>query len=100
MTLRFLLDTNILAEAMRPRPATSIARRLQVHGTECAIAAPVWHELRFGIARLPASRRRRALEAFVDGQIAAIAAVNDLVLVTRNARDFAAFDALELDAWA
>ena len=35
---------------------------------------------------------------FVDGQIAAIAAVNGLVLVTFNVTDFADFDGLAVDA--
>jgi tRNA(fMet)-specific endonuclease VapC len=34
--------------------------------------------------------------AFVDGQIAAIAATQGLVLVTRNISDFVAFDGLQL----
>jgi tRNA(fMet)-specific endonuclease VapC len=37
---------------------------------------------------------------FVDGQIAAIALVNDLVLVTGNLRDFAAFASLKMENWA
>jgi tRNA(fMet)-specific endonuclease VapC len=37
--------------------------------------------------------------AFADGQIAAIAATNDLVLVTRNLRDFAAFHGLQRLDW-
>jgi tRNA(fMet)-specific endonuclease VapC len=36
---------------------------------------------------------------FVDGQIAAIAAVNGLTLVTRNVTDFAAFEGLKLADW-
>ncbi len=36
---------------------------------------------------------------FVDGQIAAIAAVNDLVLVTRNVSDFALFQGLRVKDW-
>jgi predicted nucleic acid-binding protein len=35
----------------------------------------------------------------VDGQIAAIAAVNDLVLVTRNVRDFSGFAGLDVESW-
>ncbi len=37
---------------------------------------------------------------FADGQIAAIAAVNELVLVTRNVKDFKSFRGLELTDWA
>jgi len=37
--------------------------------------------------------------SYPDGQIAAIARVNDLVLVTRNVSDFADFDGLPLENW-
>ena len=36
---------------------------------------------------------------FVDGQIAAIAQVNGLTLVTANVRDFALFDVLRVEDW-
>ncbi len=98
----------------------------------------VWHELRFGAARLGASRKRRAIEAYLDeavraalpilpydeeaaswhanerarlgrrgrppaaadGQIAAIAHVNDLVVVTGNVRDFRRFLDIEVEDWS
>ena len=37
---------------------------------------------------------------FRDGQIAAVAAVNDLVLVTANARDFSGFKGLRVETWS
>ncbi len=36
---------------------------------------------------------------FVDGQIAAVAHVNDLTLVTANTRDFAHFEGLRIEDW-
>jgi tRNA(fMet)-specific endonuclease VapC len=36
---------------------------------------------------------------FVDGQIAAIAAVNGLILVTANTRDFRRFRDLSIEDW-
>ena len=36
---------------------------------------------------------------FVDGQIAVIAAVNHLILVTRNTSDFECFSELEVQNW-
>lgn len=48
---------------------------------------------------------RAALEAqglprpFADGQIAAIAATRNLILVTRNTADFAPFEGLHLENW-
>jgi len=39
------------------------------------------------------------MPSFVDGQIAAIAMVNGLVLVTRNTSDFKKFNDLKLENW-
>ena len=56
--------------------------------------AALWHgEQR---ARLESKGVR---PAFADGQIAAIAATQELVLVTRNPRDFAAFEGLQVVNW-
>ena len=138
MTLRYLLDTNVVSEPMRPVPAAGILRRLEEHKGQLAIAAPVWHELRFGCELLPPSRRRDALESylaevvlpslpildydrqaadwharersrlvragrtppFADGQIAAVARVNELTLVTSDLTDFGSFEGLRLERWA
>jgi len=91
----------------------------------------------FGCGRLPRSRRREAIERyledvlstsvpildydraaaewharerlrlvargktppFIDGQIAAIAQVNDLVLVTASKSDFRGFSGLQVQSW-
>ncbi len=55
-------------------------------------------------ARWHATERARLVRigrtpAFVDGQIAAIAAVNGLVLVTRNVSDYADFQGLTVESW-
>lgn len=135
--MKFLLDTNILSEPIKPRPNKNVIDRLGEHAANLATAAPVWHELRYGCARLPDSARRQATEEylreviqpsvavlsyntmaadwharerarlaasgnsppFVDGQIAAIAAVNGLILVTRNVRDFERFQGLDVADW-
>jgi tRNA(fMet)-specific endonuclease VapC len=39
------------------------------------------------------------IPAFVDGQIAAIAKVNGLILVTRNTSDFNKYSGLKLENW-
>lgn len=56
--------------------------------------AALWHGEQRAV--LEAEGRR---PAFADGQIAAIAATNDLVLVTRNIRDFIPFQGLRLLDW-
>ena len=135
--LNYLLDSNILSEPSRPNPHAEVQLRLQTYRHEVCTAAPVWHEMRYGVARMPAGRRKQALmryleqvllqtltilpydrEAarwhaeerarlaaqgrmppYVDGQIAAIAMVNHLILVTRNTNDFANFDGLTVENW-
>jgi tRNA(fMet)-specific endonuclease VapC len=57
-------------------------------------AAAAWHGNER--ARLEKSGRT---PPYVDGQIAAIAHVNELVLVTANTKDFAPFLELQLDDW-
>ena len=136
--MRYLLDTNVVSAPLRPKPSPGVIRRLSEIDDEAAIGAPVWHELRFGCARLPPSRRRERFEhyidtvvlanfpvleydreaadwharerarlsafgrtpPFTDGQIAAIAHVNGLILVTGNSRDFAGFQGLRLEDWS
>jgi tRNA(fMet)-specific endonuclease VapC len=137
VTLRYLLDTSIVSAPVWKTPDPGVTHRLEQHGSECAIAAPVWHELTYGCRRLPAGKRRIALETYledvvrmsfpilaydaaaaawhgrerarlealgrpapyVDGQIAAVAQVNGLVLVTVNVGDFAGFEDLEVENW-
>jgi len=65
--VRYLLDTNVLSELARPRPDDGVLARLEEVADDAAIAAVAWHELRFGVARLPAGRRREALSVFVTG---------------------------------
>lgn len=65
MTLRFLLDTSIVSEPIKPTPNPAVLRQLERHAHESAIAAPVWHELRYGAGLLPAGKRRTALEAYL-----------------------------------
>lgn len=138
MTLRYLLDTSVVSSPISKIPNPEIVRRLEQHGNECAICAPVWHELAYGCRRLPRGKRRAALEnylqdvvrasfsilpydlvaatwhgherarlehlgrtaPYVDGQIAAIAHVNGLVLVTVNSKDFGRFRELEVENWS
>jgi len=135
--IRFLLDTNVLSEPVRPLPHPGVLHKLREHEEEIATAAPVWNELLFGCERLPPSRKREAIEgylsrtvrtsipilpydqaaaewhaaervrlaalgkppSFVDGQIAAVAKVNNLVLVTSNRAHFEIFEGLHVQDW-
>lgn len=45
MTLRYLLDTNVVSESVRPKPNRAVMGKLRVHQEEIATATIVWHEL-------------------------------------------------------
>ena len=137
MTLAFLLDTTVVSAPVAKEPNRRVVKKLEQQSARCAIAAPVWHELVYGASRLPAGKRRTALEEylhavvrgsfpilsyddaaaewhgkerarleeggrtppFVDGQIAAIARTQGLVLITAKAKDFQWFEGLETEDW-
>ena len=65
MTLRYLLDTTLVSEPLSQKPDRAIVERLDKHGSECAIGAPVWHELTYGYRRLPKGKRRMAIGAYL-----------------------------------
>jgi predicted nucleic acid-binding protein len=53
----YLLDTNVLSEVMRKRPAASVIERLrQLAPSECLTSAVCVMELRYGAARHPRGR--------------------------------------------
>lgn len=137
MSRRFLLDTNVLSELMRPQPdARVLAWFERQQGAVFAVSVITRAEILLGIALLPAGRRRddlanaaermfqedfggrclpfdeRAADEYAavvaartrsgqpvsteDAQIAAIALTHDLLLLTRNTRDFARIAGLDL----
>lgn len=65
MSPRFLLDTDVLSEPVKLRPNRSVLARLERHRSELATASIVVHEILFGIASLPSSRKRSELESYV-----------------------------------
>ena len=134
--MKYLLDTNVVSELARPQPDPRVEQHFTAHQGSSVICAITWHELKYGVARMPTSKRKRLLEEFletvigvrpplsydgraaewhagerarqealgrvsqfVDGQIAAIAAVNGLTLVTRNTEDFHGTRGLKIESW-
>jgi tRNA(fMet)-specific endonuclease VapC len=65
VTLRFVLDATVVSAPMSKRLDLHLIKRLEDHGHESAIAAPVWHELTYGCRRLPRGKRRDALESYL-----------------------------------
>lgn len=134
---KYLIDTNILSEPLKPQPNRAVMDKMKLYFEEIAIASVTWHEILFGCYRLPSSKKRMRIEeylkelvlpsipileydqqaadwhaserarlttigqspAFADGQIAAIAIANDLILVTNNISDYINFQHLKLENW-
>jgi tRNA(fMet)-specific endonuclease VapC len=134
--VRVLLDTNALAEAIRPAPNPGFLRRLRANEAKVALASVTLHEALYGVERLPDGKRKEVLREYMrnviarmpvlpydaaaadwharervrlevsglvvpyaDGQIAAIAVVNGLTLVTANLRDFRSIEGLRVEDW-
>jgi tRNA(fMet)-specific endonuclease VapC len=71
MAVKYLLDTNIVSEPVRKSPDPGVVRHIQATGGAIAIAATTWHELLFGVLRLPVSPKRAALEQYLSNTIRA-----------------------------
>jgi tRNA(fMet)-specific endonuclease VapC len=135
--IKYLLDTNVISEAIKTVPNQNVMNQLQQHQDEIATASLVWHELQYGCRRLPASRKRSLIKSylaevvwhtiailpydaaaadwhaeqraqlttagkappFIDGQIAAVAKVNNLILITRNISDYMCFKDVIIQNW-
>ena len=135
--VKVLLDTNALAEAIRPHPSAPFMKRLRANEAKLGVAAVTLHEATYGVERLPEGKRKELLREYMrevvaklpvrpyearaaewhardrvrlertgrnlpyaDGQIAAIAVVNGLTLVTANVRDFRDVLGLRVEDWS
>jgi predicted nucleic acid-binding protein len=127
--MKWLLDTNVISEPMRPRPNADVLRWLDAQDPELSVSVVTLAELREGATTLSDPARRNRFEDWIseivipafdrrtfavtldvltdfialgrrlgargrpqsapDLLIAATARTNDLILVTRNTRDFA-----------
>ena len=66
--MKYLIDTNVLSEAVKTAPNKSVMKMLESRQHEIVTAAPVWHELQFGCQRLPRSRKREIIASFLNPQ--------------------------------
>jgi len=70
VTLRYLLDTNVISEPLRPLPDQAVLSHLREHQAEIAIASVVWNELWYGCFRLPPSAKRTVIETYLKDVVA------------------------------
>ncbi len=62
-----ILDTNVVSELLRPEPTAQVERWLaEQDGAKVYFTAVGEAELRYGVAILPAGRRRRSLSLAID----------------------------------
>lgn len=71
MSLKYLLDTNILSEAKRPQPNENVMEKLKLYRQETATATLVIHEILYGCLRLPLSKKRQDIEDYINNVILA-----------------------------
>lgn len=64
-----VLDTNVVSELAKPTPDRTVIAWIDAQ-VELAIAATALAELRFGVARLPESKRRTKLSEAIDRFVA------------------------------
>lgn len=65
MSWRFLLDTNIISEPLRPIANSNVMTMLQQYENKIVTASIVYHELLFGCYRLPESKKRQKIEKYI-----------------------------------
>ena len=65
-----VLDTNVLSELLRPKPATQVETWLSAQdGSEIHFTAVGEAELRHGVAIMPAGKRRAELSEAIEGML-------------------------------
>ena len=65
---RYLLDTNIVSDAIKPAPSESLAAwMLEQNDEDLFVSALTIAEIRRGVLQKPAGRRRKLLESWFSG---------------------------------
>ena len=87
MRPRILLDTNVVSELFRPLPDPQVVAFLEASRT-AVLPVVVIYELEYGLARMPAGRRRDRLGRFI-GETTRVFQHRILDLTPRRARESA-----------
>lgn len=61
----YLLDTNIISEIVKFAPDFNVIKKLSEHSSDMAISVLSWHELVYGLERLPEGLRKKELSKYV-----------------------------------
>lgn len=62
--IRYLMDTNVLSEAMRQAPDLNVLAFI-AQGHRAYVSVVTIHEIHFGLQRMPIGKRRTSMEAML-----------------------------------
>jgi len=61
----YLLDSNIVSELIKREANFNVLKKIAEHNSDCALCAPVWQELYFGLLKMPDGIKKKYLEDFI-----------------------------------
>ena len=61
----YLLDSNIVSEIIKRNPDFNVIKKIAEHNSDCAICAPVWQELLYGMYSMSEGLNKGYLEKFL-----------------------------------
>ena len=70
--VKYLADANVLSEAAKPRPDAAVVDWLGRHESEIVVNPIVLGEVRYGILKLPAGKRRTRLQHWFEKGVATL----------------------------
>ena len=65
----YLLDSNIVSEIIKPEPDFNVISKIAENNSDCAICAPVWQEILYGLYRLPEGMNKKYLDKFINDDV-------------------------------
>ena len=65
----YLLDSDIVSEIIRADASFDVIKKLTEHSSDCAICAPSWQELLYGLYKLPEGASKKFLAKFIENEV-------------------------------
>ncbi len=65
----YLLDSNIVSEIIKPEPDFNVISKISEHNSDCAICAPVWQEILYGLYHMPDGINKKYLDKFINDDV-------------------------------
>ena len=65
----YLLDSNIVSEIIKPEPDFNVISKIAEHNSDCAICAPVWQKILYGLYHMPDGMNKKYLDKFINDDV-------------------------------